>query len=298
MKPWFALVFLLVLIFQTSSGLINTALLALRKAEYAFAQNLVLGVRIFFLIPLTFAAVLGIFGSLGISYLVYFIIGIFLLYKRGITLKLVFKRKAIKDIIPYSLENYIADFLLIAESSILPILILNIIGAREAAYFYIAFSIANLLYAVPNSVFTSLFIEGSHDEPIRKSVIKSLVVVGAVLIPVGFLMYFFGNVFLSFFGSEYSQNAYEVLKLLVLSSVFVTFNALYMAIKRIQKDMKPLIAVNALLFVSTVFFSYFFMQRYGILGVGLGWMASQGMTAIVVGMMIRGDQTINITDHA
>ncbi|MCZ7370201.1 MAG: hypothetical protein O8C66_06800 [Candidatus Methanoperedens sp.] len=286
MEPGFMFIFLLFLIFQASASLVNTSLLALRKAEYSFTQDMGLGLRILMLIPLTFAGVLGIFESLGIAYLVSFVIGLFLLFRMGIAVRLHFCKKEMEEIFHFSLANYVADFLLIADLSILPILILNVIGAKEAAYFYISFSIASLLYAIPNSIFMSMFIEGSYGEPLRKIVIKSLAVVGALLVPAGLVMYFHGDVLLSLFSREYSQNAYEILKLLVLSCAFVTFNAMFMAIKRIQSDIRPLIAVNALLFVSTVLFSYIFMQRYGIFGVGVGWMAGQGVTAGVAGVMV------------
>ncbi len=115
---------------------------------------------------------------------------------------------------------------------------------------------------------------------------KSLAIVGALIIPASVVVYFFGNILLSLFSKEYSQNAYELLKLLVLSCFFVTFNTMYVAIKRIQKDMKAVIEINGLLFVSTLFFSYFFIHQYGIFGVGLGWMVGQGLTLAVTCMIV------------
>lgn len=283
MTPLVIVIFILFLIFQMSSDIFSNLFLTLRKAEYSYAQSMGVGLRIFLLIPLTFAGLLGIFGSLGIAYCVSSGIGILLLYRMKISIKPVLKTDLLKDIINFSLANYVSDFLVMAESSILPILILNVIGAKEAAYFYVAFSIVNLLYAVPNAFFMSMFIEGSHGMPLRKNMIKALAAAGAIMIPVGIIIYSFGDILLNLFSREYSQNAYDILKLLVLSSVFVVFNALFISVKRIQKDIKPMIAINALLFVVTVIASYFFMQQYGVMGVGMGWMAGQGIAAIVAG---------------
>lgn len=283
MNPLVIIIFVLLLLFQISSSLFSSVLLALRKAEYSYAQSMGLGIRIILLIPLTFAGVMGIFGSLGIAFFTSFGIGLFLLYRMKILIKPVLKKNLLKDIIHFSLANYIADFLVMAESSILPILILNVIGAKEAAYFYVAFSIASLLYAVPNALFMSMFIEGSHGMPVQKNMIKALAAIGAIMIPAGILIYLFGDILLNLFSSEYSENAYEILKLLVLSSVFVVFNALFISVKRIQKDIRPLIAINALLFGATVIASYFFMQQYGVIGVGMGWMAGQGVAAAMAG---------------
>lgn len=286
MGPGFILIFILFMLFQVSAGLVNVGLLTFRKAEYSFAQNLGLGFRIPLLIPLAFGGVMGIFGSMGIAIAISFGIGLLMLHKQGLNIKPVFRRRLINDIMPYSLANYVSDFLMTAQTSILPIIILNVIGVKETAYFYVSFSIASLLYAVPNSIFMSMFIEGSHGEPLRRSVIKSLAAVGAVLLPVGVVVYLFGNFLLYAFSKEYSQNAYEILKLLVLASVFVVFNALFVTVKKIQKDTKPLIAVNGLLLISIVVFSYIFMLRYGLFGVGLGWISGQGVTSVVIGMNI------------
>ncbi|NJD54597.1 MAG: lipopolysaccharide biosynthesis protein [Candidatus Methanoperedens sp.] len=283
MNPLVIVIFILLLIFQMSSGLFNNALLALRKAEYSFAQNMGLGLRIILLIPLTFAGVLGIFGSLGIAFFASFGIGLFLLYRMNILIKPVLKKNLLNDVFHFSLANYIADFLVMAESAILPILILNVIGAKEAAYFYVAFSIAGLLYAVPNALFISMFIEGSHGMPLRKNMIKALAAAGVIMIPVGIVIFFFGDILLNLFSREYSQNAYEILKLLVLSSFFVVFNALFICVERIRKNIKPIIVINAVLFAVTVIASYFFMQHYGVMGVGMGWIAGQGVSSIVAG---------------
>ncbi len=294
MDPWVIVIFILLLIFQMSSGLFSNTLLALRKAEYSYAQGMGLGLRIILLIPLTFAGVLGIFGSLGIAYFSSFSMGLFILYRMKIFIKPVLKKNLLNDILHFSITNYIVDFLVMAQSFILPIFILNNIGAKEAAYFYVAFSIAVLLYAVPTSVFMSMFIEGSYGEPLRKNMIKSLIIVGAIIVPLGLAMYFFGDILLSLFSREYSQNAYEVLKLLTLSAAFVTLNSLFIAVKKVQKNIKPLIAVNALLFFLIVLFSYVLIPQ-GILGVGIGWIAAQGTTAIVVGVMMWREMGLELS---
>ena len=47
---------------------------------------------------------------------------------------------------------------------ILPIMVLNVLGAEQAAYYYIAYAIAALLFMIPSAISMSLFVEGSHGE--------------------------------------------------------------------------------------------------------------------------------------
>ena len=51
-----------------------------------------------------------------------------------------------------------------APNLILPIMVLNVLGAEQAAYYYIAYAIAALLFMIPGAISTSLFVEGSHGE--------------------------------------------------------------------------------------------------------------------------------------
>lgn len=281
-RPIIALFFLFYLLVQISSFFFYSGLLALRKAEYSFILNLTLGIRIILLIPLTFAGVIGVFGSFVAAYLISCIVGIILLAKTNIYLKPILSTSALIEVLKFSIANYASDFLLIGQASILPVLVLSMIGAREAGYFYIAFSIAALIYSIPTSVFTSMFIEGSHGISPKQNAVKSLRIVLLFLIPIGAFMYFFGDILLSLFGNEYSQHAFNLLKLLVISSYFVMINTMFICLKRIQKDVRILIIINLSLLAFTLLFCYFLIGRFGLIGAGLGWIASQGAVSVMI----------------
>jgi len=282
----FALIFLLVSLFQISSYLVNNGLLAMRRAEYSFAQNLSLGIRLILLAFFTFAGALGIFLSIGMAYFSSFVMGIILLFKLKIKIKFRLNVKALKEMVRFSLINYINDFVLIAEASILPVIALNNVGAKEAGYFYVAFSIASLLYAIPYSIFTSMFVEGSHGAPLKQNTIKSLKLAVLLMIPCGIALFLLGDQVLSLFSKEYSENAFGILKLLTLSSFFLTINLIFLSLKRVKKDIKSIFLINLLLLLLTSVLSYYLTTKLGIIGLGLGWSAGQGITSIVVLIMI------------
>ena len=70
-----------------------------------------------------------------------------------------------------------------APNLILPIMVLNVLGAEQAAYYYIAYAIAALLFIIPNAISMSLFVEGSHGEALKRTVVKSLVTIFSLLFP-------------------------------------------------------------------------------------------------------------------
>lgn len=292
---FFAITFLIFLILVISSSLFSNALLAFRKANLSFLQNFVSILRLLFLILLSYYGVAGIFWSLGLSYLVSVLIGIYLLSKMGPVFKPAFKIGLLKGIIPFSIANYISDLLAVIETSILSIIILNEIGPSEAAYFYIAFSIVGILYAVPTSVFTSLLIECSHGEPLIKNIKQSIFIILMTATPLALVMYLFGGVLLSLFGNEYF-NAYGLLKLFILSLPLFMITTMYLTIKKIQKDNTHLILASSFLVFSTTLFSFFLIQYYGLIGAGIGWIAGQGITTVLILSLIFKEGWTNIHD--
>ena len=72
---------------------------------------------------------------------------------------------------------------------ILPIMVLNVLGAEQAAYYYIAYAIAALLFMIPGAISTSLFVEGSHGEALKRTVVKSLVTIFSLLVPAAGVLY-------------------------------------------------------------------------------------------------------------
>ena len=59
-----------------------------------------------------------------------------------------------------SAGNYLAGLFVAAPNMILPIMVLNVLGAEEAAY-YLAYAIASLRFMIPSAISTSLFVEGA-----------------------------------------------------------------------------------------------------------------------------------------
>ncbi|RJS75275.1 polysaccharide biosynthesis protein, partial [Methanophagales archaeon] len=79
---------------------------------------------------------------------------------------------------------------------------------------------------------------------------------------------------------------FDLLRIFALSSFFVAICQLYFSIKKVQKDIKGLIFLSALIFVLLVGLSYVFMLEFGIIGIGYAWMAGYGLSSLVVGAMV------------
>ena len=165
-------------------------------------------------------------------------------------------------------------------------MVLNVLGAEETAHYYIAFAITSLLFMIPSALSTSLFVEGSHGEGLKKGTLKALRAIFLLMIPAAFILYFGGEWLLGLIGKDYAASVLELLRILVISSFFMAVSSIFMTIKKVQKDVLGLILLSGLIFGLLIGLGYVFMLAYGVTGIGYAYVAGYGAGALAVGMMV------------
>ena len=123
-----------------------------------------------------------------------------------VRLQFTIDREFVKTSLKFSFGNYVAQIFLNFTYLALPMMILSILGSDEAAKYYIAYTIGNLLLQVPDAVGMSLFVEGSHGESMRKNVMRAAAAMYAVLIPGVIFIYLFGHQLLALFGKAFTPS--------------------------------------------------------------------------------------------
>jgi O-antigen/teichoic acid export membrane protein len=281
---WYLLVFFLFL--ASGAMLLTTGItfVAIRHADYYFLQTLVSSSRVVFLPFVAFLGSFGIFSSVGLSTTISLVISFILVRRSGLRLSRI-DFSFLKSSISYSAGNYIAGLLTSSPALIMPILTLAILGPEETAIYNMAYIVASVLYVIPAAFSTSLFVEGSHGESLKRTVTKSLAGVFAFLTPCMVAIILLSNVILGLFGESYSEGA-TLLGILALSGFFVSLQSIFFSVKRIQKSSRALIAVGALLFVIVIGSSYPLMMAYGVDGIGYSWLFGYGATGIVALIML------------
>jgi O-antigen/teichoic acid export membrane protein len=277
----------LLLIFIIANAIANLAgiaFVALRHSEYYLIQNLLAGSKILLLLPLAYLGAFGIFGSVGISFILTTVFSSLLIVKSGIKHSFSVDKKFLAESFRFSLGNYLVGFFQTAPNLILPIMVLNILGADAAAYYYIAFSVAFILFIIPNAISTSLFVEGSNGGSLRQSTIRSSIAIYALLIPAVIILYFFGDVVLGLIGEEYAANGFELFRVMIFTSLFLPVAYVYSAVKRVQNRVRELVLLNGLIFALLVGLAHICMVNYGIVGIGYAWVISYVISVLVIGI--------------
>lgn len=276
----YAPLYIIFLIANSVTAFIGASFVALRRAEYYFLQSLLFGSRLLILIPLVSLGALGIFSSLGLSFIIALIVSVSLLYRSGVHLAGPDK-EFLLDSFRFSAGNYISGLLAAAPGMILPILVLNLLGAEQAAQYFIAYTITALLFLIPTSFTTSLFVEGSHGGALKRNVLKSIAGIFVLLIPAVVGLFIFGEYILGLIGPDY-VGGFELVKVLAISSLLFSISEVFIAIKKVQYGLKSLIGISAAIFILLLGSSYVLMQQFGILGVGY----ALTLTYAVIGIFV------------
>lgn len=290
-EPGYALAFLLIGAANSVAAITGNAFVADRKAEHYFFQNIFMALRIPLLILLVFLGTFGIFSALGLSFLVASIFALLILRRSLMIIRPEIDVDFIRRSFRFSSWNYASNILSTAPTLVLPIMILNMFGEAEAARYYIAFTIGNLVLIIPNSLGTSLFVEGSHGEGLKKSVMRAMGASLVLLVPAVLVLILFGDRLLGLLGGEY-LDAFDLLRVLALSSFFVTIYSLFIPIQNVRMEVESVVKLNAIRCLFLLGLSYVLIQQYGILGAGYAWMITYWIITFVVAIVVKKERWI------
>lgn len=283
LRQWnFLLAFLVYIVLNSATGVQSLTLLSLRRGDLLLVQNLLLGFRLIFLFFFASLGFLGIYYSFDLALVIAFVVGEVLLHLHGISFKFHFNPVVLRKIARFSLGNYVAAIFAFAPTVIIPLIIINTIGATSNAYFYIAYSIASVMLLMPSAVATSLFIEGSHNVPLKQVTIRSFKFIFALLIPALIVVIVFGGKLLLLFGAEYSVQSLRLLQLLACSSLLSAVTTIYIHVKKVQKNIKMVNFLSIFVSVLTIVFCYGALAAFGLIGVGYAWIIANAILCGIV----------------
>lgn len=185
----------------------------------------------------------------------------------------------------YVTSNYFGGMFGILPSTLVPLLVLNNLGAEQAAYFYIPMQMAMLLSIISSSTSQALISETSqldndNWESHRVHFISALKHLFALLIPAMVGLALLGWPLLRVYGANYANNSYILLLLLIVSSSFVAINWLGDSLLNMQKRTRAYFLMNGLNSI-LVLVAVYVGTLYGLIGVGIGWLIAQALSAVL-----------------
>jgi O-antigen/teichoic acid export membrane protein len=288
-NPIYILAFVTFSVAWVTVSQMNATFIGFRRAEFVLTQNSInsiLKLGIVIILGLFVSNYFNIFAAWGLAAFCTLLISTIFLLPRlfpGYRYKANLKKQMTKDMVRFSVSNYLSNGLWSLPQWVLPLIIVNTLGTTKNAYYSIAYLISGILFAVPSATSTSLFAEGSSEIiHLNGNLIRSLKLTLAILVPGIILLVTIGGKILLLFGREYSVEGLRLLWLFALSSLPMSVNYLYLSVARIQKRLKSILLISSSIAVSIFTLSFILMPHLGILGIGFGWLASHSVVALII----------------
>ena len=274
----------------------SNAFMSFQRAEFRFVQNLMLGLRIPVMIFLVSLGSLGLFLSYGAAYLITVAFGI-LLIVRFVPIKFEIDRDFTRETSRYTSLGYFSTLFQTIPVLIMPLLIISLSSAENAALYYIAFAFGSLVLVIPDAIGMSFFVEGSQGHPVKKGIVRAFSTSILVLIPVIVILWVFGGTVLHWLGKDYA-GALELLKIFILSGFFISVYQLFLYLEGIRMEPDIACIFNIIRAVLLIVLSYAFLVMFGIIGVAWAWMFTHAILCVLILWYLRKHVLKEVKGHA
>jgi O-antigen/teichoic acid export membrane protein/aminoglycoside phosphotransferase (APT) family kinase protein len=268
----------------------DSVLTGLGRADWVPLENTIFGVlKIVLLVALAVALPKeGIFASWALP-LIFIVVPINVLVFRRLVPRHVAAHDAVvepvhvRDLGRYVTADYFASLLWTATTSLLPLIVLAIAGAKQSASFYLSWTIAYTLYLLSRNLGMSLVTEGARaPQRLYEFALRTLAQSGKIVVPIAVVVALLSPVILRLFGPKYVDSASILLPLLVLSAIPNVVIATFLSAARVQRRMRAVVVVTATMSISVMGLSVVLLDRYGLTGVGVAWLLAQSVIALAL----------------
>lgn len=282
---WYLLGFIIFTVFTSWNTLTNSILIAYRRTALVLYINIIFG-ALRMLLPFLLSSNGGpmkIFIIVGIAQVVNVMLSLAALAKYfNYIPSLKIHTDIVKETLHFGIMVYVANIMNLLPDSALPLIVIDKLGAAAAAYFYIAFTIANLLYTIAFSTTQALLAEGSHDEEhYAEHVRKGIKIIIGLLVPAIILVTLFCPLILNLFGHNYQSGATTILRIMSISGLSVMIYSLVGSVFKLTYNLRGLIVTTVSNAVLTIALSLLLATRYGLNGVGWAWLIGSTISACI-----------------
>ena len=284
LRPEYAVLFILAVVLNTATFVLDFACVAERASGKMLARNLVfVAVRI----PLFLALAEWISGGalqiltawvLALAVSLLFSVGV-LIRRLGHSYAPVVRgiRREVRRILRSLVGQHVINLGGTIPMYLLPLVVTARLSATDNAYFYTTWMVGCLFFMVSAWVAISLFAEGSHSaHELAHRVRTSWRIILALLIPAMVLVVIGGRPILAVFGPSYTQG-YLLLVVLAGSAIPDAITNVYVSILRVERRILAAGLLNVGMAIATVSAAWLLLPSMGIAGGGVGWLIGESL---------------------
>jgi O-antigen/teichoic acid export membrane protein len=272
--------------------LLDSVFIAARKPQYNAVIDGLIQSLTKLTLPIIFVGLgaYGIYASTGVAYVVAVAVSI-LCMRRALGFRFSFNAKRFRtwrtvssSQVRYSLSSYVSSVLNLAPLLVLPLIVLQTLGAAQAGYYFVVFQIANLLNSISYAVGEAVFAEGSFDESRFGELLRrSGWIICLLQVPAVIIVAVTSRWSLALFGSKYSQEGHGLLAVFAIGALAVGLNTWASFLLKLTRQMTSLIGSNIVYASVTIGLALSWAPR-GLVWFGWAWFlgnAASGIFAVV-----------------
>ncbi|MDO9326163.1 MAG: hypothetical protein Q7T80_14530 [Methanoregula sp.] len=241
-------------------------------------QSTIINSRFLFLLIFIPFGVMGIFSSLIIASAISVLFAICVLYHYGVRFQLP-KKKFLIDTFHYSISNYFSDCFLAAPVFIIPVMIFLIEGEKDTALYSVSYAVASVTFLIPTAIGYALFMSGCQKKITIQSMKMKICAIMSLLVVIIILFSLLGKNLVNLLGPDYSGTE-NLIVIIMISSIFALFFQVFSAEFKIFRQVRKLLLLNFVFFVTIMSMSYFLIVNKGLNGAGYAWIAAYAICVI------------------
>jgi O-antigen/teichoic acid export membrane protein len=260
------------------------ALTAMRRPGWVVAENMVFAFTKIALLAggAVLALTTGILLSWAGGLLVSLIVANYLLLRRAVPRHERDNPEAVRPprLLSYAAADYTGSLFRMGAYTLVPLMVLNALGAEQSAYFSLAWIIGYVLFLVVRNMGSSLVVEVvRRPERLAEHGLRvlrhsgTLLAAGVAVIVVG------APWILRLFGPGYAEHGTTLLRLLALSALPNLVFSVAVDILRARRRMRLVVGLQVALCVLVLGMVRLLLPVFGVTGAGLAWLAAECLIA-------------------
>jgi O-antigen/teichoic acid export membrane protein len=192
----------------------------------------------------------------------------------------------LRPMLRFSGANYVSNILLVLPTLVVPLIVFDRLGAATAAYYFVDYQVASILYAAAISVEQSFLAEGSHgDLSMRLLKRRSRRILVLLCLPTALGLALLAHWILLAFGWRYFRYGATSLVVLAIGAAPVAANYWLITILRLAGKLRALVTATAI-YAGSICGLAWLGTSHGLVAVAAAWPAGALLAAAVAGACV------------
>jgi O-antigen/teichoic acid export membrane protein len=201
---------------------------------------------------------------------------------------------AMRPLLRFSGANYLGNVFNLIPTLVVPLIVLDRLGASFAAFYFVAFQVANLLYAGAYAVEQNFLAEGAHGEEGLPSLMwRSAKVLSVLILPACLAVALLAHPLLALFGRAYAAHGSGALVVMAVAAIPVAAQNWLVTVLRLSGQLMAITVCNGVYAVAICVLAWLF-AAHGLTMLSAAWLlgAGAGVIATTIAVSLGGRRVV------